>query len=186
MMMITPGEIDGVRLVPAKKSADKRGQFLKLCDPNEPPNQNYTPNFQAISISENYLAGTLRGIHFQAPPHAEAKIISCISGSVFDVFVDLRPGSKTLGSWASIELSDNCGFSLYLPEGIAHGYQTLCSNTSLLYGISTGFASEFSHSLDYSDNNLSIQWPLPEVNVSEKDRNGLSLSRALQIFQDGQ
>lgn len=182
MEQVSPFEIPGVRLVSIKRIEDDRGEFVKVFDPLDDASQDKSLFFNSISISRNYNIGTLRGLHFQTPPHSEHKLISCIKGSVFDVFVDLRPNSQTKGKWASMELSETSASSLYLPPGIAHGYQTLAMDSTLIYGISPGYVESSSYSLNFADSALAIEWPLQVDALSERDGNGLSLLESLKLF----
>lgn len=182
MNQVSPLEIPGVHLVSIKRIKDDRGEFVKVFDSLDDASQDKILFFNSIAISRNYNIGTLRGLHFQTPPHAEHKLISCIKGSVFDVFVDLRPESQTKGKWASVELSESGESSLYLPPGIAHGYQTLAMDSTLVYGISPGYVKSSAYSLNFADSTLAIEWPLQVGALSERDGNGLSLLESLDLF----
>lgn len=182
MGRVSPLEISGVRLVSIKRIEDDRGEFIKIFDPIDDASQDKNIFFSSISISRNYNVGTLRGLHFQTPPYSEHKLISCIKGSVFDVFVDLRPNSKTIGNWASFELSETSASSLYLPPGIAHGYQTRALDSTLIYGISPGYVESSTRTLNFADPTLAIEWPLSVEILSDKDKLGISLSESLELF----
>lgn len=115
--------------------------------------------------------GTLRGMHYQVEPHGEAKLMRCTRGSIFDVLVDLRPGSQTYGQWFGVELSAENGRMLYIPPLCAHGYQTLEDNTEIHYMTSARYASSSARGLRFDDSTVGVRWPLPPTAMSEQDRN---------------
>jgi dTDP-4-dehydrorhamnose 3,5-epimerase len=121
------------------------------------------------NTSVNVAAGTLRGLHFQRTPHAEAKLIRCIRGAIFDVIVDLRPRSRTFLSSQSFILSPGTESLLYVPEGFAHGYQTLESDTEVTYQVSAFYTPNAEGGVKYDDPALGITWPLPVSAISPKD-----------------
>lgn len=174
-------QIQGVKVIESKKSTDNRGSFTKFFEADTYESMGLTPHFDSLAISENTLAGTLRGLHFQVPPHEEEKLILCIEGRIFDVVVDLRPNSPTRGKWASIELDAGFPTTLMLPKGIAHGFQTLEANTKVLYGLGSRYVPENAHSLLYTDATLEIAWPLLVSQISSKDENGISLAEAISL-----
>jgi len=108
-------------------------------------------------------------MHFQESPHAEAKLVRCTRGAIFDVIVDLRSGSPTRGQWAGFELSEQNGSMIYVPKGFAHGYQTLVDRTETSYQVGEFYAPETEGGLAYDDPRLGLQWPLPVAVISEKD-----------------
>ena len=162
-------EIEGVRISSTKSVSDARGTFVKFHPVNE-----FDGSIDSIAISFNPVLGTVRGLHFQIEPFAEEKLVTCIQGAIFDVIVDLREDSKTFGKWASLELSATNSLQAYLPKGVAHGFQTLLSNSIVHYGLGAPYAPEFSYSIDpFGD--LGISWPLETNSISEKDTSGVSL-----------
>lgn len=171
-------EIDGVRISKVESTSDSRGTFIKF----HPPRELHTI-LDSIAVSFNPIVGTIRGLHFQTEPFAEEKIITCIQGSIFDVVVDIRPGSRTFGRWASIELSTDNSLQAYLPKGIAHGFQTLMPNSIVHYGITSIYSPESSYAINpFGD--LDIDWPLETLAISERDKTGISLSEAAQKYAD--
>ena len=169
-------KIEGVRVSSTKLVSDARGAFVKFHPINE-----FDGSIDSIAISFNPVPGTVRGLHFQIEPFAEEKHITCIQGAIFDVIVDLRENSKTFGKWASMELSASNTLQAYLPKGIAHGFQTLLSNSIVHYSLGAPYAPEFSHSIDpFGD--LDISWPLETSSISEKDTKGLSLIVAAEKY----
>jgi len=123
-----------------------------------------------ISLSANTQRGTLRGLHLQAEPHAEGKVVCCTRGSAFDVAVDLRTGSPTYGRWESVELSRENGRAVYVPPGCAHGFQTLEDDTELLYLISDFYDPDLQRGVRWDDPALGIEWPEEPTVMSERDR----------------
>jgi dTDP-4-dehydrorhamnose 3,5-epimerase len=178
MTEIEASDIPGVRVIPSNKFLDKRGFFSKIVDRKSLEDQGLHFDFDSVALSSNYLSGTMRGLHFQSHPYAEEKIVACINGSVFDVIVDLRIGSPTFSKWAAVTLSTRDPKVVFLPKGIAHGFQTLEDNSDLIYVLSAPYVESHSKTLSYLDTDLGIKWPLPITNVSEKDSSGLSLKSA--------
>lgn len=171
-------EIDGVRITQVKVVSDPRGAFIKFY-----PGQEFENTLNSVALSINPNLGTIRGLHFQVEPFAEEKLVACVQGSIFDVIVDLRPGSKTLGKWTSIELSAKNGLQAYLPKGIAHGFQTLMSNSIIHYALSANYSPESSYVINpFLD--LGIDWPLRDFSISERDASGSSLSYAAQKYAE--
>jgi dTDP-4-dehydrorhamnose 3,5-epimerase len=109
-------------------------------------------------------------LHYQAPPHQEAKLIRCTRGAIFDVIVDLRPESPTRGKWVGLELTAETGVMLYAPEGFAHGYQTMMDSTEMHYMTSAFYAGAAASGVRYNDPSLDIQWPLPVAAISDADQ----------------
>ena len=176
MISIPAAEIEGVRVTESNSASDSRGTFIKI-----QPHFEFQDGLDSVATSINPRAGTIRGLHFQIPPYAEEKIVTCIQGSIFEVIVDIRPGSKTFGKCATIELNAKNGIQVYLPVGIAHGFQTLHSDTIIQYCLSASYSSEFAFSID-PFGELEINWPLKEFAISEKDASGLSFSTAANKY----
>ena len=171
-------EIDGVRITQVKSVTDARGAFVKFH-----PLREFESPLDSVALSINPNLGTVRGMHFQVEPFAEEKLVTCIQGLIFDVFVDLRPNSRTFSKWTSIELSAANALQAYLPKGIAHGFQTLMPNSIIHYSLSSTYAPECSYSIDpFGD--LGIEWPIEVHLVSERDAGGISLSSAGQKYAD--
>lgn len=181
MTGIEVSDIPGVRVIPSKKFIDARGFFNKIIDKKNLESEGLQFDFDSVALSSNYHSGTLRGLHFQSDPYAEEKIVACINGSVFDVLVDLRVGSPTFSKWAAITLSTREPRVIFLPKGIAHGFQTLEDNSDLVYVLSMPYVESHSKTLSYLDSDLGIKWPLPISNVSKKDSSGLSLKNAISF-----
>ena len=123
------------------------------------------------SLSHNTRAGTLRGLHYQAPPAEEAKLVTCIRGRMWDVIVDLRRDSATFRTWHAEELDADVGVALYIPEGLAHGFLTLTDDVTVLYQISTAHAPELARGIRWDDPTLAIAWPSVPLVTSARDRD---------------
>jgi len=170
------GEISGVKTLQTFSAIDTRGNFSKI-----QPHKEFKSQLDSVAYSVNPMIGTIRGIHFQIEPFTEEKLITCIQGSIFDVIVDLRPHSSTYGKWVSYELSATNALQLYLPKGVAHGFQTLDPDSIIHYCLSSPYSSESSFAINPLGD-LEIPWPIKKFIVSEKDANGLSLSEARQKY----
>jgi len=121
------------------------------------------------NISTNLKAGTVRGFFYRYAAHREAKLVQCVKGSIYDVVVDIREESATYLRWTGVELSDSNGVMIYVPEGFAHGYQTLSDGANVLYLVSEFYTPEVEGGLRYNDPKLGIKWPLAVSDISEKD-----------------
>ena len=156
-----------VRLSP---HVDERGFFARLFCEDEFAAHGLPARFEQSSLSRNAQAGTLRGLHFQHPPHAEAKFVRCLRGAVFDVAVDIREGSSTRGRFVAERLDAREGVALYIPPGFAHGFQTLEDDTDVLYQITPSFKPGLGAGYRWDDPAFAIPWPLPTPLMSERDR----------------
>jgi dTDP-4-dehydrorhamnose 3,5-epimerase len=150
---------------------DSRGFFERIYCEREFATHGIQDVFVQHSRSFSALRGTLRGMHFQKHPHAEAKVVSCANGAIHDVIVDLRPASETFRHWQEFELSAANRHQLYVPAGFAHGFQTLEDNSEINYLISNFYDSSASAGVRYDDPALGIDWPLPITVISDRDRN---------------
>jgi dTDP-4-dehydrorhamnose 3,5-epimerase len=163
-------ELEGVLVLELELLEDERGFFARSWSPEEFVAHGLNPHIAQCNVSFNRLKGTVRGMHFQVAPHAEAKLVRCTRGAIFDVAVDLRPGSPTRYRWTAAELSADNRRLLYLPEGFAHGYQTLDNATEIFYQVSETYYPESARGLRWDDPRLDIGWPLPVSLISERDR----------------
>jgi dTDP-4-dehydrorhamnose 3,5-epimerase len=164
-------DLAGAYVVELDEHADERGFFARIWCEEELAAAGLVPELAQCSLSRNTSAGTLRGLHFQRPPHEEAKLVRCVRGAIFDVIVDLRPGSPTHGAWFGTELEERTGRALYVPPGFAHGFQTLVDDVDVLYMISTPYAPDAASGVRWDDPALAIDWPPAERRViSERDR----------------
>jgi dTDP-4-dehydrorhamnose 3,5-epimerase len=161
----------GAYLIQVKKIADNRGFFARGWCRDEFVTHGLNPDMVQLNIGFSHKAGTLRGLHYQKAPHAEAKFVRCTRGAIYDVVVDLRPDSPTRGRWVGAELSAENATMLYAPEGFAHGYQTLTDDTEMYYLTSSVYAAAAATGVRYDDRGFNIGWPLPVSLVSEQDKN---------------
>ena len=163
-------DLCGAWLIEPVPARDSRGFFARTFCAREFADHGLTTRFVQNSTSQSLAKGTLRGMHFQRAPHAEAKVVSCLKGAVWDVIVDLRPDSPTYCRWQGFELTaENCR-QLYIPEGFAHGFQTLCDQAEVGYLISEFYEPSAAGGVRYNDPAFAIEWPLPLTVISEKDR----------------
>ena len=161
----------GARLIIPEAASDDRGSFMRMFCAKEWAANRLPVQFVQHSVSHTLLKGTLRGLHYQAPPFLEVKVVRCIRGAIHDVIVDLRKGSRTAGQWRSFRLDQDSRHQLLIPAGFAHGFQTLSDNVEVSYMISEYFVPEASRGVRFDDPALAIKWPLPISALSEKDRN---------------
>jgi len=169
-MTFTETELKGAFLVGVRKIDDERGFFARGWCQKEVEAAGLNPNLAQINFASSLRKGTLRGMHFQVAPDAEAKLARCTRGSIFDVIIDLRPDSPTHGRWIGVELSAENYLMLYVPEGFAHGYQTLTDNAEMYYLTSAFYSPSAARGVRYNDPAFNIRWPLPITVVSEADQ----------------
>lgn len=151
---------------------DSRGFFTRVWDRKEFEERQLASSFVQANMSFNPKAGTLRGMHYQSIPHEEAKLIRCIRGSFYDVIIDLRADSSTYMQWFGIELTAENRLALYVPEGFAHGYQTLQDNSEAFYQVSEFYTPGAERGVRWDDRAFDIRWPeVGERTISEKDRS---------------
>ncbi len=168
-MIFSPACLGGLQLVTMERHEDDRGWFARSWCAREFAEHGLEARLAQVSLSFNRRRGTLRGMHFQRPPHAEAKLVRCIRGAVWDVALDLRSQSPTRGQWQGFELSADNGSALFLPEGFAHGFQTLEPDSEVLYHISSFHAPEAAAGVRYDDPAFAIAWPLPVAAIAPRD-----------------
>lgn len=171
-MHIETTAIPDVKLLRPKRFDDTRGFFTETYNRRIFENAGIHANFVQDNLSLSLATGTVRGLHFQQPPHAQAKLVGVLTGRVLDVAVDIRQGSPTFGGHVAIELSAENGTLLYVPEGFAHGFCTLEPDTRVTYKVSAFYAPTHESGLLWHDPALAIAWPVTtdEAHVSEKDR----------------
>lgn len=162
-------ELDGAWTVDVEPIGDERGFFARWYCRSEFAERGLDPMDAQGNMSYSASQGTLRGLHLQLPPAAEAKLVRCTKGSIFDVIVDCRRGSSTRWKWLGVELSAENRRALYVPKGFAHGYQTLAADTEVYYLVSEFYTADKEAGLRYCDPDLGIEWPLPAQAVSIKD-----------------
>jgi dTDP-4-dehydrorhamnose 3,5-epimerase len=159
----------GTFLVQTTCFEDARGKFWKFYSERTFQGMGSSRAWKDLNICTSKLAGTFRGLHYQLPPHAEAKLIGCIEGEILDVLFDLRPDSTTFKKSVAIKLSAIDGNVVFIPEGIAHGYLTLVDNTTVAYLASAYHNAEFERVISWREPLLGIEWPTKVAVVSEKD-----------------
>lgn len=170
-MIFGETRLAGAYLIDVEKRADERGFFARTWCQSEFAERGLETEFVQHSVSFNIVVGTLRGLHFQRPPHGETKLVRCLRGALYDVIVDLRPESPTFSQWAAFELTADSRSTLYVPAGFAHGFQTLEAETEVSYMISAAYDPDAGWGLRYDDPRLAIEWPLPPACLSERDRS---------------
>ena len=168
-MIYTETEIPGVFIVEPEQLTDERGFFARSFCRREFEKQGLNPDLVQCNISFNHKRGTLRGMHYQAAPYEEAKLIRCTMGAIYDVALDLRKDSPTFKNWVSVELTEKSLNMIYIPEGVAHGFQTLEDDTEVFYQMSQFFNPECARGVRWDDPAFSIVWPEEMVIVSMKD-----------------
>jgi dTDP-4-dehydrorhamnose 3,5-epimerase len=159
----------GAYVVEVEPFADERGLFARVFCQKEFERIGFCGSIVQINHSLTRQRGTIRGMHYQLPPACETKIVRCIQGKVFDVMVDLRAGSPTLRQWHGVELSKENMRAVHIPEGFAHGFQTLTDDAELIYLHSEFYSPDHEYGLRFDDPALAIDWPLPVSAISPKD-----------------
>lgn len=174
-MKFTACPIPGVFVIDIEPLADDRGFFARTFCTAEFAAKGLARTFVQCSVSQNRRRGTLRGLHFQAAPKPEAKVVRCTMGRLFDVAVDTRRASPTFGRWFGVELSADNRRALYLPEGVAHGFQTLSDDCEVFYLISEMYHADLSVGVRWDDPAIGVAWPLPEQAILSPRDQGLPL-----------
>ena len=169
-MIFTELALRGAYVVDIDRREDERGFFARSFCREEFARHGLSTEISQCNVSFNHRKGTLRGMHYQIPPKSEAKTVRCTRGTVYDVIVDLRDGSPTWGQWISVNLSENNSRMLYIPEGFAHGFQTLEDDSELFYQMFAPYSPEHARGARWDDPALRIDWPLPDLIISERDR----------------
>ncbi len=170
-MIFTETKLRGVFLIEPRRFEDDRGFFAPSFSAKEFAARGMVSVFVENNISYSKSCGTLRGIHYQAAPHGQAKLVRCTRGAVFDVAVDLRPDSPTFKQWIGVELSAENRMMLYVPDDCAHGFQTLVDDTEVFYMVSRAYAPESGRGCRWNDPAFGIEWPHVNKRVlCERDR----------------
>ena len=168
-MLFLPTDIPGCVLVRPERHADARGHFARTWDGAEMAAHGLFPAVAQCSVSFNARRGTLRGMHWQAAPHAEAKLVRCTRGALYDVCLDLRPASPTFRRWTAATLSAENGGALFVPDGCAHGFLTLEDATEVFYTISAPHVPAAARGVRYDDPAFGIAWPEPVLVIHDRD-----------------
>lgn len=162
-------ELSGAFTIELEKKEDERGFFSRSWDTNIFENRGLKSKIVQCNISRSKIKGTLRGMHYQIPPHAETKIIRCTKGSIEDVIIDIRKNSSTYLKWFSVTLTENNHKMLYVPEGFAHGFQSLEDDVEIFYQVSEFYSPDFERGIKWDDPSFKINWPINEKTTSPKD-----------------
>ena len=172
-MIFTATELPGAFIIDIERKEDQRGFFARVACIDEFAAHGLSFCPVQASISWNVRRGTLRGLHYQAPPNAETKIVRCTAGAIYDVLLDIRPNSPTRRRWIGVELSADNRRSLFVPEGIAHGFQTLKDGTEVHYQMSTRYAPDAARGIRWNDPAIAIAWPLRDIAFLSASDNAL-------------
>ena len=168
-MIFRETPLRGAYLIEPELIEDNRGFFARTWCHREFAERGLCDQFTQCNISFNHKAGTVRGMHYQAPPHAEAKLVRCTAGAIYDVIVDMRPGSPTYCQWFAAELSAENRHMLYIPEEFAHGFQTLADQSEVFYQMSHEFHPSSSRGFRWNDPKINISWPGSATVIAAKD-----------------
>jgi dTDP-4-dehydrorhamnose 3,5-epimerase len=170
-MIFRETKISGAYIIDLEPVSDARGFFARLWCRDEFREYGLQTNFVQANTTLSREKGTLRGLHYQVAPHAEAKLVRCIRGAVYDVAVDVRAGSDTFGNWTGVELTQNNRSMFYVPEGCAHGYLSLTDSAEASYLTTAVYSPATERGIRYDDPSFDIVWPSPVRVVSEKDQS---------------
>ena len=168
-MKFAETKIPGVFVIELERHDDDRGWFARAWCCEEFAANGLPTDLAQCNLSHSAQRGTVRGMHLQTAPYSEAKLVRCVAGAVHDVALDLRPESPTFKQSFATELTAENGRAVFLPEGIAHGFQTLTDNATLFYQMSTPYAPQFASGVRWNDAALQIEWPIAEAIVCERD-----------------
>ena len=168
-LQFIPTDLAGLMIVAIEAREDERGLFARTFCRDEFRAAGLPDVFVQCNISFNAHAGTLRGMHFQAEPYEEEKLVRCTVGAIFDVSVDLRPGSATYGRWQGVELTQTNRRALFVPGGFAHGFVTLTDGAEVFYQMSTPYVAEAARGVRWNDPAFAIKWPIANPILSERD-----------------
>ncbi len=179
-MKIRPTELDNVFVVDADKFIDRRGVFTRCYCEKELSALIGNRRIVQVNLSRTLALGAVRGLHFQHPPYSELKLVRCIKGRVWDVAVDLRASSHTFLRWQAVELSSEDANMIVIPEGYAHGFQTLEADSELMYLHTAFYEPTAEGGILYNDPSINIQWPVAVTEISDRDRQHPCIGRDFQ------
>jgi dTDP-4-dehydrorhamnose 3,5-epimerase len=177
-MIFTASALPGAYVVEMERNEDSRGFFARSFCAEEFAAHGLPADMPQCSVSFNARRATLRGLHLQVDPHAEDKLVRCTAGAVFDVIVDLRPGSPTRRRWTGLELTAGNRVALFVPKGFAHGFMTLTDATEVLYMMSEPYVPGFGRGVRWNDPSLAIDWPFEPQHITERDAGYPLLDRS--------
>jgi dTDP-4-dehydrorhamnose 3,5-epimerase len=172
-VLFTETALKGAYILDPEKLEDERGFFARAFCEREFTEQGLAVNWVQSSISFNHTQGTLRGMHYQEAPYEETKLVRCTMGGIVDVILDLRRDSPTFRQWVGVELTAANRRMVYVPQGVAHGFQTLTDNTEVFYEISEYYHPESARGVCWNDPAFRMEWPAPASVISKKDRSYL-------------
>jgi dTDP-4-dehydrorhamnose 3,5-epimerase len=171
-MRFSPTALSGAYIIDLQPHQDERGFFARTWCQQEFAKYGLNPQLAQCNVALSHRAGTLRGMHYQVSPHEEAKLVRCTKGALYDVIIDLRPHSPTYLQWIGVELTAGNHRMLYVPEGFAHGYQTLCDETEVFYQVSQFYQPGAEQGVRWNDPAFGIDWPeTSDCTISDKDRH---------------
>ena len=170
-MIFTESELPGAYLIELDKREDERGFFARSWCEKEFREHELNPRIVQCNISFNKQKGTLRGMHYQIAPSAETKLVRCTQGAIYDVIIDLRPESRAFKKHVGVVLAAKIYKMLYVPEGFAHGFQSLEDNSEVFYQMSEAYAPQHARGVRWNDPSFGIEWPIREPIMLERDRN---------------
>ena len=176
-MIFTETKLKGAFIIEPEPLEDERGFFARTFDEKEFEAHGLNPRVVQCNISFNKKKGTLRGMHYQVAPYEEAKLVSCVRGVIYDVIIDLRPNSPTCSQWLAAELSSENNNMIYIPEGFAHGFQTLKDDTVVFYQMSEFYHPECARGVRWDDPVFAVKWPIEPTIISDKDKNILDFKK---------
>lgn len=168
-MIITETRLGGAYIVDIEPRQDERGFFARSFCRDEFARAGLPGDFVQCNISSNRDRGTLRGMHYQADPHPEGKLVRCSRGAIRDVIVDLRPDSPTYCQWIGVDLTEQNCRALYIPPGFAHGFQSLAEDSEVFYQMTEAYVGTLARGVRWNDPAFAIEWPLPDPIMSERD-----------------
>lgn len=180
-MIFKPSPLEGAHLIQLEKFSDERGFFARYFCKEEFKKAGLESEFVQVNNSLSRKKGTLRGLHFQRPPQSEVKLVRCIKGSIWDVIVDIRKGSKTYGKWVGAELNEENRDMMYVPKGFAHGFISLTEDSEILYMVSATYNPELEGTLRWDDPVHGIEWPIQPQVLSEKDQKATDWNESKSI-----
>jgi dTDP-4-dehydrorhamnose 3,5-epimerase len=169
-MIFKETALEGAFVIEPERRHDERGFFARTWCQREFSAEGLAPQWVQCNISFSRQRGTLRGMHYQAAPYEESKLVRCTMGAIYDVIIDLRAQSPTFRQWLAVELTADNRRMLFVPKGFAHGFQTLANDTEIFYQMSQFYAPEYAHGVRWDDPAFKVSWPAEERIISERDR----------------
>jgi dTDP-4-dehydrorhamnose 3,5-epimerase len=168
-MLFTPTELVGAFVIDVQRIEDNRGFFARTWAIDEFESRSLVSQVVQMNLSYNRTKGTLRGMHFRHAPYAETKLVRCVRGAIIDIIIDIRPESPSYKRWISVELTAENRRAIYVPEGFAHGFQTLVDDVEVMYQVSQTYVPSAEGGVRYNDPAFGISWPLTPTQISPKD-----------------